>query len=443
MLEFIREKAKGKRIIILGFGLEGQSTLKYLLTKKENFKELIISDFNVQVLNHSLIKEHQIICFVGDKYQKLIDKDDFIIKSPGIKLEPHLQLLESHSQTSLFLERYQSQIIGITGTKGKSTTSTMMYQILKEQDKQAFLVGNIGQPAFDMIDKMKADSLIVYELSAHQLQCVSHGPRFAILLNLMPEHLDFFETIENYYLAKCQIFNQQSKESFRYIAHSCSHVTDKLGIKQKQKQNFTKIENYILYDQDRAILKENDLQFLLGHHHIENIQALVELVLFMGLDLSQALNSIRQFHPLPHRQELLGEKNGIRFINDSISTIPQSAIQAVKAIEKVDVLILGGLDRGVDYSELVAFLAKESFKKVYFLGKAGERVKKELLDKQLEVQFKYSWNEKLQDIRNELLKIENSTVLLSPAAASYDAFKNFEERGDYFREVFLEICEKK
>lgn len=441
MLEFIREKAKGKRIIILGFGLEGLSTLKYLLSQKEKFKEIIISDFNEQVLNHSLIKEHQITCFVGDRYQKQIDKDDFIIKSPGIKLEAHLQSMERHSQTSLFLEKYQKKIIGITGTKGKSTTSTMMYQILKDQKKDAFLVGNIGQPAFDMIEKMKEDSWIVYELSAHQLQCVSHGPHYAILLNLMPEHLDFFQTTEKYYLAKCQIFNQQVQGSFRFIAKSCEAFTNKYGIRQKE--NFSKVENLALYHHDQAILKENDLQFLLGHHHIENIQALVELVLFLGLDLSQALNSIRQFHPLAHRQELLGEKNGIRFINDSISTIPQSAIQAVKAIGKVDVLILGGLDRGVDYSELVAFLSKERFKKVYFLGKAGERVKKELLDKQVEVQFEYSWNEKLQDIRNELLKIKNSTVLLSPAAASYDAFKNFEERGDYFREVFSEICEKK
>jgi len=437
MHELIKELAASKRIVILGFGLEGQSSLRFLLTSLIA-NEIVVVDRNPDIHHHAFISENGIESFGGENYLSFLKKDDFIIKSPGVKLGEEFADFETHSQTSLFLEKYQNQIIGITGTKGKSTTSTMIYQILKDQNKDAFLVGNIGQPAFDLVEQINEDTLIVYELSAHQLQCVSHGPRYAILLNLMPEHLDFFKNKEAYYLAKLQIFNQQESDSFAYISPEYSEISAALSSVNLSIQNF-KVDEYQILKQDQSVIDSSDLKYLLGQHHIQNIHALLELILFMRLDLNIAIESIKNFHPLPHRQEYLGDKNGLRFINDSISTIPQSAIQAVKAIGKVDYLILGGVDRGIDYSSLIDFLAERSFIKVFFLGDAGKRVFFGLKQKNEQPNFAYSIHEQLQDIKDELLEIEKGTVLLSPAAASYDAFINFEARGDFFRRIFEEV----
>ncbi len=434
MLELIKRISKNKRIVILGFGLEGQSSLRFLLSGNLN-NEIIVIDRNAEMNEHPLIKENKIEIKGGDDYLNHLLIDDFIIKSPGVKLGENFVGFRTHSQTSLFLEKYQKQIIGITGTKGKSTTSTMIYQILKKQNRDAFLVGNIGQPAFDLVNQIKPETIIVYELSAHQLQCVNHGPQYAILLNLMPEHLDFFKDEESYYKAKLHIFKQQPKDHFSYISSSCDAIAASL-ISMNKTRGKTRVKQDQIFYNGEIVLQSSNLKYLLGKHHIQNIHAILEWVIHLNLDFGLALESIKDFRPLPHRQELLGEKQGIRFINDSISTIPQSAIQAVQAIDKVDYLILGGFDRGVDYSSLVDFLGDSHFIKVFFLGKAGARIAKELNEKFDMYDFDFSVDEKLQDIKKELLEIEKGTVLLSPAAASYDAFKNFEERGDYFREIF-------
>ena len=437
MLELIKKLAWDKRIVILGFGLEGQSSLRFLLSSKL-IHHIVVIDQNSEIDKHPLIKENKIPSFGGADYLQYLLKDDFVIKSPGVKLEGNFASYKTYSQTSLFLEKYQKQIIGITGTKGKSTTSTMIYQILKKQNKDAFLVGNIGQPAFDLVEKIKPETWIVYELSAHQLQCVSHGPAYAILLNLMPEHLDFFKDKKSYYKAKLHIFKHQLKGSFSYISSSCKNdVISLMPVVESDEK--TKVKQAQIFLNGKVVLQSSDLKYLLGTHHIQNIHAVLELVIFLNLDFNIAIESIIHFHPLPHRQEFLGEKHGIRFVNDSISTIPQSAIQAVQAIGKVDYLILGGLDRGVAYNSLVDFLGKTNFTKVFFLGKAGARIVQELKDKFELIPFEITIAEKLQDLKNELLEIKKGTVLLSPAAASYDAFKNFEERGDYFRKIFAEI----
>jgi len=428
VIAFIQKKSKGNRIVILGFGLEGKSILRFLLTEKSMFSEIVVLDQNDMVSQQDLILENDIKCYTGDDYQSQLTSGDFIIKSPGVKL---IKAFNTFSQTSLFLEYYQKQIIGITGTKGKSTTSSMIYQVLKDQAKDVILVGNIGKPAFDTIKEINADTLIVYELSAHQLQYVWQGSKYAILLNLMPEHLDYFDSEIDYYTAKLNIFRRQGQESFSYIPETATAaVPDEVSLK-------TKLENQTIVSDGKMLLDKHDLKYLYGDHHISNIHPVIELVLFLDLDLEKALQTIREFRPLPHRQEFLGDKDGLIFINDSISTIPQSAIQAVQSIKKVDYLILGGVDRGIDYTVLIDFLSQEHFIKVFFLGKAGERMLRELVQRRNGLNFGFQWAENLQSIKRELLEIDTGTVLLSPAAASYDAFDNFEARGDYFRDIFF------
>ena len=432
MLEFIHKKVKGKRVVLLGFGLEGQSTLRFLLSDITLFPHIVVMDRSEAIQEHPLITKNKISCFIGEDYQDHLLAGDFIIKSPGVKLKGAQQIIP-FSQTSLFLEFYQQQVIGVTGTKGKSTTSSMIYQVFKAQDKEVVLLGNIGKPAFDMIEAIKDDTWVVYELSAHQLQHVWQGPKYAILLNLMPEHLDYFESEIDYFTAKLNIFRRQGQQAFSYISPSVTvATTEEAAFK-------TILKDHQIFYEDKVLLGKADLKYLYGDHHISNIHPLIELVLFVKLNLEQALHTICEFHPLPHRQEFLGNKNGLIFINDSISTIPQSAIQAVLSIKKVDYLIIGGVDRGIDYSVLVDFLSTFSCTKVFFLGEAGSRILEALLQQKKPLGFEYRQESRLQEIKDELLEIKKGTVLLSPAAASYDAFTNFEERGNYFREIFSEI----
>lgn len=433
MIDWLKEKVSNQRIVILGFGLEGQSSFKYLLKNKIQ-NNIIIADQNPDISKNPLVKDHVIIS--GQDYLQKLTIEDFIIKSPGIPLKSKRPDLLSHSQTSLFLEYYRNQIIGITGTKGKSTTSSMIYQILQDQGKASILVGNIGQPAFNLIEEITNDVLIVYELSAHQLQCVKTGPKMAILLNLMPEHLDFFETRDKYYQAKLHIFNKQKEDDYSFYHENIERLFENLP---NVNATHTLIKDDKLEYSEDKFLKKEDLKYLVGSHHLGNIQAIIELIYYLKLNITQAIDTIKNFHPLPHRQEYLGEKKGIRFINDSISTIPQSAIQAIKAVGQVDYLILGGLDRGIDYSDLAEFLENQHFKKVFFLGKAGKSILREFRENNMQMYFRFHWYEKLQDIKQELLQIKKGTVLLSPAAASYDSFKNFEERGAYFRKIFDEL----
>lgn len=433
MIDWLRQKLGERRIVILGFGLEGQSSLKYL-QRNQIENQIVIADQNPDIQQHPLIAGLKILS--GKNYLDQLKEDDFIIKSPGIPLKNQRPDLKSHSQTSLFLQFYGNQVIGVTGTKGKSTTSSMIFKILQDQQKAGILVGNIGQPAFDLIEDISDDVLVVYELSAHQLKCVERGPQMAILLNLMPEHLDFFLTTQKYYQAKLNIFKGQNHKSFTFYHQSIEKIA---GALPKKNLMHTELSETKIEIDKGLFLRKEDLNFLVGAHHLDNIQAILELSFYLKLDLTKTLESIKNFHPLPHRQEYLGKKKGVIFINDSISTIPRSAIHAIKAINKVDYLILGGFDRGIDYSSLAEFMENQSFKKVFFLGQAGRSILREFRENEIHIYFKFHWAEKLQDIREELLKIESGTVLLSPAAASYDSFKNFEERGDYFRRIFEEI----
>jgi len=429
ILEFIHHKVKGKRVVLLGFGLEGQSSLRLLLRDTALFPNIVVMDRSEAIQSHPLITENKIVCFTGEEYQNHIQAGDFIIKSPGVKLTGDQRMIP-FSQTSLFLDFYQQQLIGVTGTKGKSTTSSMIYQVLKAQDKEVVLLGNIGKPAFDMIDEIKEDTWVVYELSAHQLQHVWQGPKHAILLNLMPEHLDYFNSEIDYFTAKLNIFRRQGQQPFSYISPSATAAM------AEENEFKTILKDHQIFYGDKLLLSKADLKYLYGDHHISNIHPVIELVLFLKLDLAQAIDSIRNFRPLPHRQEFLGDKNGLIFINDSISTIPQSAIQAVQSIPKVDYLIIGGVDRGIDYTVLVDFLTTFSCTKVFFLGDAGNRILTALRQLKKPLGFECRQERRLQDIKNELLEIKKGTVLLSPAAASYDAFANFEERGNFFKKIF-------
>ena len=408
---------KPHKIAILGYGREGQSTHKLIKSLLPE-KEVLIAD------DKSLMAD----CTLQDECLKSCT---LYIKTPGISMKK-LQGLDREkitSQTDIFLQLYSNQTIGITGTKGKSTTSNLVYKILLDQGFDVLLAGNIGVPLLDIISNIKEDTIIVAELSAHQLQFIHTSPKVSILLNLFEEHLDHFDSYEQYKESKYNIATKQTKQGvfiFNKDSKEINALLEKTPLQSRQKP----------FSKDEATIEAN---YLKGEHNQMNILSAILASQEFGAKKEEAETTAKNFQPLAHRLEYVGEKNGVVYYNDSISTIPQATLEALKALKKVQTLILGGMDRGIDYSPLVEQIGEFEVKNIAFVGQAGKRIYKEMKERA------NNYNCLLSDDYKEIVSWckantqKEKICLLSPAASSYDMFTNFEHRGEVFKQLIMEI----
>ncbi|MDP3442767.1 MAG: UDP-N-acetylmuramoyl-L-alanine--D-glutamate ligase, partial [Ignavibacteria bacterium] len=374
-------------------------------------------------------KENGVRIHTGVDYLEATQQYDTILKAPGIpgfKLQiTNNQTLSS--QTDLFLMAYHSQTIGITGTKGKSTTSSLIFHLLKESGTKCILTGNIGIPCFDSIPQIEDESIIVFELSANQLENVRHSPHIAVLLNIFEEHLDHFGTFEAYEKAKTMIFKYSGSDDTIIIHESLNELLNQSQAKVK------------LFPQENLVLEVESK--LPGQHNQLNIQAALHACIAIGKNMNELNSSIATFKGLSHRLEFIGNAKGINFYNDSIATIPEATIAALETLKKVDFLILGGFDRGIQYEKLITYLNQHPVKIVLYTGKAGARIASELKLLQTHMQlFSFQSMEEAFDIIQKKA-FAGATCLLSPAAASYDQYKNFEHRGETFKNLVNKLIE--
>lgn len=420
MIQDIVEKLVGKTIIIAGFGREGRSTLAFL-RKYLPEAPIAIADKNANAFSNVDLEGIKTIS--GEDYLKAIHDYDVVIKTPGISLlGVDCKGVNITSQTDLFLSAFHNQVIGITGTKGKSTTSSLINHLLKSAGYKSILAGNIGIPILDIVDDVTDSTIVVYELSAHQLQYISRSPHVGILLNVFEEHLDHFGTFENYCNAKLNIVRKMQPEDVAV-----------LGGQFAGEQIVAKS---IFYENDGCktlITSEMKLQ---GEHNIKNAcAAMLACSAFTGKSVGEFAMHLSTFEPLEHRLERVGRFDGVTFYNDSISTIPQAAIAAVNTLKRVDFLLLGGFDRGIDYEPLIDFLMNNHIPNILFTGHAGERIHNLLISKGYQGKcFDFNNLESAFEIISANTK-EGDVCLLSPAAASYDQYKNFEERGSKFKKL--------
>lgn len=389
----IAEKLNGKRILIWGFGREGKATKQFI--------DSHCRDCFIEILEGGIEQ----ICF---------ENYDFVIKSPGIKCD--LKEPKLISQTDLFMEEFRNQIIGITGTKGKSTTSSMLYTVLEQCGQKALLVGNIGFPCLNYYDEIEEDTAIVFEMSCHQLAHAKKSPHIAVMLNLYEDHLDYYLTMENYLKAKLHILQYQESEDF------CI-VNKDVPLEKEPKSHCIKL--------DISQLEHSFEMTLKGEHNQYN----AEVVFFIATQLyhlpeNKVREAIKEFHGLSHRMELIGIKNGVSYYDDSISTICESAIQAAKSIPNIQTLLIGGMDRGIHYEILTKYLKENPWLKVICMYASGKHVYHLLPER--ENTFLCETLEQAVEIAERETEPGRACVL-SPAAASYDSFKNFEERGDMFK----------
>ena len=433
--DLILNRLREKRILILGFGREGRSTLRFL--------NKYLPDAVVAVADKNAMED---VTHSGEHYLEAMYNYDIVIKTPGISLKDFdTKGVEITSQTDLFLSQFHAQTIGISGTKGKSTTTSLIYHLLKSSGRDAILTGNIGIPCFDVMEDIKPDSIVVYELSAHQLEYVHNSPHVGVLLNVFEEHLDHFGTMQCYKSAKLNLLRFMNEDDTAIIHETL--LNDALDL-------FVNNKVFSLFDFDDEV--DRTALPLKGEHNYLNVKAALLACDAYGVDYRELIPYLYTFKPLEHRLEPVGTFDGVTFVNDSISTIPQAAISACQALGRVDFLLLGGFDRGIDYQPLADYLKANPVPHLLFTGKAGERMMG-LLDgvstgsttfastkapepavtehgRSVEgpTLFYYANMEEAFSYISTHAK-PGDVCLLSPAASSYDQYKNFEERGRKFK----------
>ncbi len=422
MIESICRRLSGKKILIAGFGREGKSTLRFL----QNYMPdaiVGIADKNESAFQD--VDKERYNLYFGDEYLKASLDYDIVIKTPGISVKDvDIDFSKITSQTDLFLEAFHNQVIGVTGTKGKSTTSTLIYHLIKESGNDAILAGNIGIPILDCVNDINERTIIVYELSAHQLQFINRSPHVGILLNVFEEHLDHFGTFEKYKDAKINVLRYMSDDDFAIVNKSMVNSQQSIVTHCIDFEN-AGFEDYNINWEDIP---------LLGEHNIMNVKAALCACKSCGLSLENIIPHLYTFKSLEHRQEYVGIFKGVKFYNDSISTIPQATIAALKTIKNVNFLLLGGFDRGIDYEPLVTYLKENALPYILITGQAGQTIKGKLQLAEYKGDIvEYTDMESAFEIIGNLAK-SGDVCLLSPAAASYDRYKNFEERGRIFKE---------
>ena len=429
----IIEYIKDKKILILGFGREGISTYNYI-RKHLPEKKITIADKNYVKIED---ENTELIC--GDDYLNCLGGFDLVFKSPGIAFLDNVKYPETTEitcQLDMFLRFAKPTVVGITGSKGKTTTSTLIYEMLKAGGKNTCLIGNIGVPVFEKADEGE-DLIAVIEMSSHQLEFTKASPKVAVLVNIYEEHLDHYKTgFDGYANSKLNITRYQTSEDYFVYNHEqdVGHdldITKAIGGKEI-KVGFSTAENDSFVNE---LWKSTE--HLKGEHNRQDIAYALAVARIFGVSDECVKNAIKNFNGIEHRMEFVGKFNGVAFYNDSIATIPTAVMGAIKALKNVETLIFGGLDRGIDYKEFIEFLVDSDIKNLIGLPETGHDILDDVKLNNTAVNAIYAEN--MEDAVINAIKEtnENGICLFSPAAASYNYYKNFEEKGRHFKELVV------
>lgn len=439
MYRLILEKLKDKKIAILGFGREGKSTYNFIRKYFPDMKLTILDKYSIE------LDDKNVNVIIGDKYLDNLNDYDLIIKSPGISLKDiDISLFKDNitSQLELLLEVFSDNIIGVTGTKGKSTTSSLIYEVIKNERDNVYLIGNIGVPVFDEIELYNKDSILVVEMSSHQLEFIKTSPHIGIILNLYQDHLDHDGNIQRYHNNKLNIFKYQNSSDYCIYSSDNDYLNKYIddtykGIKYTVRFDFEDVSSNSIRIKDKDIYIDGEVVYkdkerlLLGDANLKNIMFVLGVCKILNLDFSMAYNTISKFRGLKYRMEYIGKYHNIYFYNDTIATIPEATISAIQSIDNVDTLIIGGLDRGISYEDFIDYLNKSTIRNIICMPETGYYIGKMLINKNV---FFVNTLDEAVDISIKNTK-DDMACLLSPAAASYNQYKNFEEKGLVFENL--------
>lgn len=428
--------------LLLGYGLEGKFAYNYLRTKYPDFR------FAIADKNKPEIKDNNLILFSGENYLDAVKNYDVIIKSPGISSSlPEIIAAKNSGQeitsiTNLFLSVYGDQTIGVTGTKGKSTSASLIFEILKAAGRKVYLIGNIGfDPLEHLLAKADEEKIFVYELSSYQLSIAEYSPHIAVFINIFPDHLPYHNGFNNYLAAKSNIANFQNKND--YFIYNCEYpAINKLAkndpaIKIDYLKKCT-VKNGNIYYGPEKIIPVSGIK-LLGAHNIKNIMAAICAAKLYKVSNQIIGKTLSKFTNLEHRLEFVGQYRNISFYDDAISTTPESTLAAIEVFkDKIDTIILGGEDRGYKFNALANRLAGLKVANIILFPDSGKRIAAEIKiayhRKKISLPKMFSTTNMDSALK---FAYENTRAgkicLLSTASPSYSLFKDFKEKGNLFQ----------
>lgn len=434
-------------VALIGFGVENQATYRFFASKGV-YPTICDQNPDIELPDGSSGN-------LGDEYLNNLEKFDVIVRSVGINPKvitdknPNVAS-KITTAINIFFEECKTPIIGVTGTKGKGTTSTLIHKILLEAGKKSALAGNIGLPMLDILNDLQAHDYIVLELSSFQLYDLKHSPDVAVCLMVVPEHLDWHDDIEDYKKAKKNLFKYQKSDNIaifnafsdnsREIA-TISTAKTKLtyGVPNNNEDTFGCAayvkDDFICYN-GVEIMPITDAR-LLGKHNLENICAAIAATWnLIGGDKQAIRHVVSSFPGLKYRLELVRELEGVSYYNDSFSTTPETAIAAIRSFTRPVILIVGGSDKGIPFDELADAVVNNSVKHVLAIGERGPVIADLLRDRG----YNNITEDELYSMETIVAKAKylsgpDDIVLLSPGCASFGMFKNYKDRGDQFSEA--------
>lgn len=416
--------AKTGKVLILGYGREGQSTEQFLRSRCPQLK--------IEIADQARDKQ----------YLKKIIGHTWVIKSPGIP--PHLKEIEAAkkrgvrftSATQIFFEVCPAQIIGVTGTKGKSTTASLIHHLLKTAGVPAVLVGNIGQPALDQLVEIDLNTKVVFELSSHQLMDLTQSPTVAVLLNIVPEHLDYYANFEEYQAAKFRITQFQSKKDLLvYVAKNPELAQTVEQLSGAGMRLPLTSEVIAAGPWSKLTPKENPLK---GTFNWENIAAAWTAAAHLGLTDEQIRHGLSTYRPLEGRLELVEGRafGGIFFYDDRLATIPEAAVAALQTVgSTVQTMFLGGSDRKQDFTQLAEVVVDSGVRNVILFPETGKRIWKSIQKANTTGRDIQSFNVESMDEAVRLAYQYTSpgkAVLMSNASPSFGLFKDYRDKAEQY-----------
>ena len=457
-LEEFKEYIKGKYVAIMGMGVSNTPLIRYLMDLDANIT--VFDKKTEDELGKSLMEEYvlQGVQFsLGENYLDNLHGYDVIFRSPGIRpdIPPIQKEVERGailtSEIEKLIELCPSKVIGVTGSDGKTTTTTLIYMMLKEEGYNCYLGGNIGTPLFAKIDDMTPEDIIVLELSSFQLMTLTKSPNIAVVTNVSPNHLDIHKSYEEYIEAKKNIFRFQNENDIVVLNYD-NDITKDFAFESKGEVRFfsrkQELEKGVFVEHNCIkILDENgkkdviniDDILLLGMHNVENactaIAAVKDLV-----STEKIVKVLTTFKGVEHREEFVRELNGVKWYNDSIGSSPTRTIAGLASFKTKVVLIAGGYDKHLDYTDMGKYIL-DHVRVLILMGQTKDKIKNATLqeiekrDNDIDLPiFECSTLEEAVKVAYENSK-DGDIVFFSPASASFDMFKNFVERGKKFKEI--------
>ena len=451
-LEEFNNFLDGKQVAIIGMGVSNIPLLDYFYDKNAK-----VTVFSTNALSDEImakINKYRYEVELGEDNLSRLKGFDIIFRSPSALPTKHeFQSAVKKgailtSEIEMVLKLAPCKIIGVTGTEGKTTTTSLIYEICKKVGYNCFLGGNIGKPIFTKINQMKPEDIVILELSSFQLMGMTVSPNIAVVTNIFPDHLNVHKSYEEYQDAKKSIFRNQTEEGI-VILNKDNEITEKFADEVKGKTIFfsstKKLKNGYVYDREdgfikkctdgkcEKILNKNDIK-LRGVHNYENICSALAATETVASKEAQ-IEAVKNFKGVEHRLEFVREIDGVKYYNDSIGTSPASTIAGLNAFDENIILLAGGSDKGLDYKEIGEVIAKK-VGTLILTGPTAQKIEeatKQALSEEKSIEIIHTNNlEESVKVAKEKAR-SGDIVLLSPASASFDAFKNFEERGNYFK----------